>query len=246
MTWRVGSVPYVNAAPLVYALPDQGVEVVTAVPSALPALLAAGEVQAILVSSVFALVNPSLCMVDGVGIASRRKVTSVKVFSRLPLHDIQTLALDASSMTSNRLALEILRAHGSHPTTVSLPPNLSAMLDQADACVLIGDIGMSASMEGVREYDLGEEWRTLTGFPFLWAGWVGPQIPPELAKRLRDAVVVDESVAEWATENSGLPSHQVSDYLFDVMSYDLSSEVKAGYREYARRIEAPYFPQFLA
>ncbi|MFX8389395.1 MqnA/MqnD/SBP family protein, partial [Acinetobacter baumannii] len=53
MKGRVGSVPYVNAAPLVWSLERHGVEVVTAVPSGLPALLAAGEVQAILVSSVF-------------------------------------------------------------------------------------------------------------------------------------------------------------------------------------------------
>lgn len=236
--------PYVNAAPLVYGLPDQGVEVVTAVPSALPALLDAGEVQAILVSSVFALVNPDLSMVDGVGIASHRRVTSVKIFSRVPLHDIQTLALDASSMTSNRLALEILREHGSHPATLSLTPRLEAMLDQADACVLIGDIGMTAHMPGVREYDLGEEWRTLTGLPFLWAGWVGREIPDGLAAVLSQTTQVDDAVAVWSADNSGLPLEMVREYLFDVMAYRMTGPVKEGYREYARRIDAPYFPKF--
>jgi len=251
MRWRVGSVPYVNAAPLVWSLPSHEVEVVMAVPSALPELLRAGDVQAILVSSVFALMNSGLQMADGIGIASHRKVTSVKVFSRLPLRDVQTLAFDASSMTSNRLALEILRYHGSHPATISRPPNLAEMLSEADACVLIGDIGMSSHLDGVIEYDLGDEWRALTGLPFLWAGWVGNDIPAELVSAmhaaLREAQLPEAVplVVAWSSAQSGLPPETVDTYLQDIMSYQVTDSVKAGYREYARRIDAPFFPEFV-
>ena len=259
MGWRVGSVPYVNAAPLVWGLADRGIEVVYDLPSRLPALLEAGAVDAILVSSIYGLVNPDLRMVGSVGIASYGPVTSVKVFSRLPLKDIQTLALDSSSMTSNRLAIEILHSRGATPTTVSMAPDLDTMLASYDACVLIGDIGMSSHSAAVREYDLGEEWKELTGLPFLWAGWVGSSsLSDELADLLVDAGVAAgcgvglaqdptleiarEGVIKLASETSGLPEAVVRTYLTETMSFQLTDSVKRGYQEYARRIKAPHFP----
>ncbi|MES1227144.1 MAG: MqnA/MqnD/SBP family protein, partial [Armatimonadota bacterium] len=155
MGWKVGSVPYVNAAPLVWDLASRDIEVVYDVPSRLPALLEGRAVSAVLVSSIYALVNPGLRMVGGVGICSDGPVTSVKIFSRVPLHAVQSVALDASSMTSNRLALEVLRHHGASAVTQTLPPDLSSMLEICDACVLIGDIGMASHMPRIREYDLG-------------------------------------------------------------------------------------------
>ena len=262
MAWRVGSVPYVNAAPLVWGLAARGVEVVYDIPSCLPALLEVGDVQAILVSSVYALVNPGLRMVSGVGIASDGPVTSVKVFSRVPLSAVQSLALDASSMSSNRLALEVLRSYGSAPATASLPPDLGLMLSECDACVLIGDIGMSSHLPGVREYDLGDEWKEMTGLPFLWAGWVGSEaLSPELADVLTGAGLAagcgaglsdDPSTSETrekviaaAAASSGLPESTVRPYLTSTMTYPLTASVKAGFEEYARRINAPFFPSWL-
>jgi len=144
-----------------------------------------------------------------------------------------------------------LRYHGSHPATISRPPNLAEMLSEADACVLIGDIGMSSHLDGVIEYDLGDEWRALTGLPFLWAGWVGNDIPAELVSAmhaaLREAQLPEAVplVVAWSSAQSGLPPETVDTYLQDIMSYQVTDSVKAGYREYARRIDAPFFPEFV-
>lgn len=255
MVWKVGSVPYVNAAPLLWGLAEVGVEVVLAVPARLPALLEAGEVDAVLVSSIHALLNPGLRMVRPVGIASFGPVTSVKVFSRVPLHDVQSLALDASSLTSNRLALEVLAARGSTPRTVPMPPDLGAMLEECDAAVLIGDLGMTAHLPGLREYDLGEEWATMTGLPFLWAGWVGGEsLSAELASVLTRAgwssgcgagvpeTAAMRSVVGEASAQSGIAEPEVERYLATTMTYRLTAKVEAGYEEFARRIRAPHRP----
>lgn len=187
MTYTVGCVSYVNAIPLVMRFEDWGerspVRVIYDVPSRLPALLESGEAQAILVSSIDALRVPGRRMAAEVCIGSHGPVKSVRLFSKVPPKEIRTLALDASSMTSNRLARVILaERYDTDPEVVTLPPDLHSMLERADACVLIGDIGMTADGTGLHVLDLGEEWRRLTGKPFVWAAWIGNEgLTPELA-----------------------------------------------------------------
>lgn len=126
-------------------------------------------------------------MAADVCIGSHGVVKSVRLFSKVPPKEIRTLALDASSLTSNRLARVVLaERYDTDPEVLTLPPDLGAMLTQADACVLIGDIGMTAEGEGLHVLDLGEEWRKLTGKPFVWAAWIGNDgLTPELAGLLK-------------------------------------------------------------
>ena len=158
--FTVGSVPYVNAIPLTRQLERWKYlfDVRYDVPSALPAMLERGEAHAILVSSVDALRTPGRRMADGVCIGSDGEVKSVRLFSRVPPKQIRRLALDASSMTSNRLAQVILNdRYDVRPEVVTLPPHLEGMLVEADACVLIGDIGMTTVGDGLHILDLGDQ-----------------------------------------------------------------------------------------
>lgn len=174
----VGSVPYVNARPLVHWFEALGtaspIQVRYAVPSQLPALLNAGEITAALVSSIESFGPGPRQVADGICIASDGPVESVRLFSKVPFEAIETLVLDQSSLTSNRLAQILLaELHGVRPELVTHQPNLHSMLEHADACVLIGDIGMSTDGAGLHVMDLGEAWTQHTGLPFVWALWVG-------------------------------------------------------------------------
>ncbi len=173
--FRVGCVPFVNARPLVAAFdqPNEFIEVVYDVPSKLPALLDAGEVDAILVSSIELLRRDDLLPVAEVGIMSFGPVQSVRLLSKVPLAEIKTLALDESSMTSNMLAQVILAEQGVFPNLTTLPPDAETMLSTCDACVIIGDRGFEADGTGLVDFDLGAAWTDLTGLPFVWALWLG-------------------------------------------------------------------------
>lgn len=244
--FTVGSVPYVNAVPLIALFERMGMDSPVAVrydvPSRLPAMLASGEVQAILVSSIDALRNPGRQMADGVCIGSANAVRSVRLFSKVPFDEVATLALDASSMTSNRLAQIVLsEVYGATPEARPWPSELDVMLEHADAAVLIGDKGMTASAEGLHVCDLGEAWRDLTGLPFVWAGWIGDErLTPELVGWLQQAQEFahqdPESVIELARERSGWPREMVVAYLTKTMSYRLTPEMKAGMAEFGRRL----------
>jgi chorismate dehydratase len=191
----LGSVPYLNARPLIrrFEVEDRGALLRFDAPSRLPAMLDSGQADAVLVSSIEALRTPGRRMASGVCIGSDGPVRSVRLFSRVPLGDIRALALDASSLTSNRLALVLLaELYGARPRAALHSPGLREMLSKADACVLIGDQGMRADGSGLFVLDLGEAWTRLTGLPFVWAAWIGgARLTPVLAGELRAA-------AEWA------------------------------------------------
>ena len=203
--FKVGSVPYVNAIPLVHGFemwPDSSpVEVVYEVPSALPSMLDARHVDAILVSSIEALRKPGRTMAAGICIGSEGPVESVRLFSQVPFAEIRTLALDQSSMTSNALGMILLSdLYGAEPATEPAPPDLMGMLDAADACILIGDAGMTADASQLHVLDLGEAWTCLTGLPFVWAAWIGrtdldPRLAFHLAMAARDILLADEATS---------------------------------------------------
>jgi chorismate dehydratase len=254
--FTVACVPYVNAIPLVMRFEDWGeqspVRVLYDVPSRLPALIESGEVQAALVSSIDALRTPGRRVAMGVGIGSDGPVKSVRLFSKVPPSEIRTLAHDASSLTSNRLAQVILaEGYGVRPSTETHSPDLSAMLDVADACVLIGDIGMAADGAGLHVLDLGEEWRTLTGKPFLWAAWIGSEgLTPGLAAHLLagsgagwiggDGPVLDRLI-DRALAHAHWDREVIRDYYTKVMVYDLDERMLDGFREFRKRLLANGF-----
>lgn len=243
--FRVGSVPYVNATPLVWWFLAQGdrspVEVLFDVPSRLPAMLESGAVDAVLVSSVDALRTPGRRVATGACIASDGPVESVRMFSRVPFGLVQTLALDESSMTSNLLAQVVLReAYGTRPVTIALPPQIGLMLDVCEAAVLIGDIGMTAQYPGARVLDLGAAWSDGTGLPFVWALWTGgDRLTPELAGLLEESRrqgAVDgpnwPAVLDLASERADWGRETIDRYLRSCVSFECGERERAGLARY--------------
>jgi chorismate dehydratase len=265
MKYTVGSVPYVNAAPLISYFDFLGdrspVKVRTAVPALLPDLLDEGA-QAIMVSSVDALRHPDRRLVKGFGVGSNGPVESVRLFSKEPMEEIRTLALDQSSMTSNRLAQVLLHdLYAVRPQTESRPPDLRQMLEEHDACVLIGDKGFEADGRDLYVLDLGEAWTQLTELPFLWAGWIGgDSVTEELAGYLDEARLWSkcgraearrnpepsegrDHTIRFAMRNSGWSEERARHYLLETMVYDDTeqSPLFEGLREFQRRLLANGF-----
>jgi chorismate dehydratase len=261
MIYRVGCVPYLNAKPLVRLFEDMRgqipVEVVYDVPSRLPDLLSAGEVQAIMVSSIEALRVPGKRVADGVSISSQKEVLSVRLFSKVPPRMIRTVAFDRSSMTSNALARVILKERYERDVEGSdMAPSLEEMLASHDACIMIGDNGMRASGEGLHVLDLGYEWRRLTRLPFVWALWLGDEgLTPELSMWLNAAAMYGmakiDRVVWTAAEETGFSILQCENYLRRIMDYSFDDPHRAGLQEFGvflRKLDLvkpPHFPAII-
>jgi predicted solute-binding protein len=89
---------------------------------------------------------------------------------------IRSLATDNSSRTSVMLARIILRdRYGVTPQLMSLRPHLTSMLAHADAALIIGDpaLQLEPATLPFHVLDLGEEWKSMTGLPMVFAVWAG-------------------------------------------------------------------------
>lgn len=174
---RLGAVSYLNTRPLVYGL-DARPDLFTIrydVPAACAALLHAGEIDLGLIPAIEYL-RGDYRIVPGVCIGSDGPVASVALFTRVPVERIRTIVLDSSSRTSAALTrLLCAERWGIAPAVVSSPPGIAAMLEAADAALVIGDpaLEIDAHALGVEKIDLGSEWQALTGLPFVYAVWAG-------------------------------------------------------------------------
>jgi predicted solute-binding protein len=148
-----------------------------AIPAVCADRLASGNADIGIVPS-FELTKQALEIIPGAGIACHGAVRSILLISSRPAEAIRTLAADSSSRTSVELARVILaRKYGAHPQIVRQAPNLDAMLQTADAALIIGDpaLRIDPARLPYHAYDLGAEWTEMTGLPMVFAVWAARQ-----------------------------------------------------------------------
>jgi chorismate dehydratase len=199
MPVRVGAVSYLNARPLAHHLNDwpERFAVRYDPPSRCADLLHHGHIDLGLIPSV-EYAHGDYRIVPGVAVGSDGPVASVALFSRVPVQKITTIALDTSSRTSSALIRVLCARHFDiRPAFVSHPPEIAAMLVAAGAAMLIGDRALFADAAALdaEKIDLGTEWQSMTGLPFVYAFWAGaPKAlgAPDVA-RLQEARRAGES-----------------------------------------------------
>ncbi len=139
---RVGAVEYLNTKPLVYNFQELApkAELLFDFPSRLADRLATGELDVALIPSIEFFQSPGYTIVSDACIACRGPVLSVKLFSRVPVRQIRTLALDEGSRTSAALVQILLKErHAISPELGALPIGATLADTGADAVLLIGD-----------------------------------------------------------------------------------------------------------
>jgi len=222
---RVCAVGYLNSAPLVWGMlhgAEQGLfDLEFALPSECAERLAAGSTDAGLVPSI-ELARQELEIIPGAGVAARGAVRSILLVSKVEPGAIRTLAADTSSRTSVALAQMVLtRRYAARPELIVQPPDLDAMLERADAAVLIGDPALRLNLRPLpyRVMDLGQEWNEWTGLPMVFAVWgcrdkaLARELAPPLLSSCRFGLAHLEDIVRQEAPPRGLPLSLARDYL---------------------------------
>ncbi len=237
---RIGAVSYLNSKPLIEDLAElaRDAELILDVPSRLADDLSAGELDVALIPSIEVLRDAEYEIVSDACVATRGPVLSVKLFSRVPVAQIQTLALDEGSRTSAALARILLAERfGVRPATELLSLGFATENTSADAVLLIGDRAMLPPREQfVLTWDLGEEWTQWTGLPFVFAMWAARR-DCEIAD-VEDALCLSrdrgvERLADIAVREApklGITVELAHDYLAQNLHFTLGSAERAGLR----------------
>jgi chorismate dehydratase len=250
---RIAASSYLNAAPLCYSfvhgsLTSKSAFISDAAPSWCSEMLATGDADAALIPVIEYARVGALRIAPGACVASRRKVKSVVLASRVPIEKVRTVALDTSSRTSATL-IRILLEHfyGITARYDVAAPVIGEMLRSHDAALIIGDPAMLIDRSSLHVYDLAEEWLKQTGLPFVFAFWA---VRVDSAALLADAGIdfgvaraegisrIDEIAREYSA-SLGLPVPELESYLRDNISYDLDHEALRGltlYYDHARRL----------
>jgi chorismate dehydratase len=241
-TTRIGAVRYLNAKPLTHALPQTApwAEVVFDFPSRLADRLAAGDLDVAMIPSIEWLRRPEYRLVSDACIACQGPVLSVKLYGRVSVGEIRTLALDEGSRTSAVLTQILLREQfGVRPEIQPLPLGADISEVAADAVLLIGDRGM-APVNGKFEFvwDLGKRWTAWSGLPFVFALWIArPDIELEklsaaLAEARDEGLRRLEEIARRESPKLAISEAECLTYLRDHLHFHFGPREQAGLQRF--------------
>ena len=189
---RVAAINFLNPAPLMWDFEHPPLAAALALryqidrmsPSECAARLASGHADIGLVPIAALATTPGLQILPGCTIASKGRVRSLLLVRRAsqPLTKLRSVAADTASRTTVTYARILFHKWG-NPAVPFIPmsADLDAMLQRADAAILIGDPALLALEERANRFertheelvyhDLAEEWHSLTSLPFVSAVW---------------------------------------------------------------------------
>jgi chorismate dehydratase len=227
----VAAVSFLNARPLIDGLHlEPEISLITDVPSRLLETLTTSRAQVALCPIIdFQTAAAELCIVPVGAIGSDGATHTVRVFSRVPIEDLDRVHTDSDSHTSVALLEVVLDAlHGRRPALVrsGSPASTAGILPKA--VLLIGDkVVRNEPHPGLYPYqlDLGAAWKRITGLPFVFATWLARadedlgRLPSMLRQTRQDNLLrIPEIVSAHA---DGWPVDLANRYLGTILRYDL-------------------------
>lgn len=163
MKARIGSVPYLNAKPLVEGLNSVKYEA----PFQLAEDLRKRKLDAALVPVLEVLECPDYSVVEGVAIGSQNEVKSVFIAYEGALEKIKRIAIDPESKTSIALAKIIIERDFNLKVKWVKPE------EKAEAQLMIGDKALNFRQTHPQAalLDLAQAWHIQRDLPFVFAVW---------------------------------------------------------------------------
>ena len=251
---RLGHIQFINCLPLYYGMVKNDVlldvDLVRANPADLAAMLVDGELDIAPIPAIeYARNADDLVLLPDIAISSDSEVQSILLVSTVPAEELsgRTVALAGNSRTSQVLARVLLdKRWNAKPTYVEMPPDLPAMLRDADAALLIGDEAIRTyweQPEDLHVYDLGTEWKAWTGLPMVYAVWAvrrsfaeeNPAAVATVADALSGSLAycrahLDE-ISEYAARWEHFPAAHFRSY-FDALQFRFDPRYREGLARY--------------
>src|SRR5712692_3625477 len=195
---RISVVEYLNTAPLVWGFtedPLQGkYELSFTVPSKCAEALRGGAADVAIIPAIEFQRMDGVVALPGMAVAAKGVVQSILVVAKKPIERVKRLALDVSSRSSTALVRLLAKDFwGIEPEYVDAAPDPSAMLENADAALVIGDPALRIAVkmemlagkkpgggeccqgdpsempvpghEMLFVYDVAHQWHEMTGLP---------------------------------------------------------------------------------
>jgi chorismate dehydratase len=236
---RVGIVNYLNTKPLIYGLQKEPInkmiELVGAYPAKLAQMLINDEIDIGLIPVAVIPQLPSYYINGNYCIAADGEVASVCLFSEVPMHEIKEVYLDYQSRSSVALLKWLMKeSWGIHPQII--PTSDESYRDRikgTTAGLVIGDRALEQRKLSTFIYDLGSEWRAITGLPFVFAAWVSTrQLPPAFVKIFDEANAMGMDHIDEIIQETPFDSYDLKKYYMLHLSYQLDERKRQGMEKF--------------
>jgi chorismate dehydratase len=199
---RISVVQYLNTTPLVRGFThgplQRKYDLSFTVPSQCAEALRTGAADVAIIPAIEYQRIPNLVVLPDLSIASKERVRSLLIVSKLPIREVRSLALDQSSRSTQALTRILCEDRWNiTPQFTEATPDLVRMLQTSDAALVIGDPALRIAIEAeqcvkpgkdgewictgtqiglpqapkLHLYDVVHEWWQLTERPAVLAVW---------------------------------------------------------------------------
>lgn len=240
---RVGHINFINCLPLTYSFlqkkEDDTFTLTRDVPSALNQKIRTDQLDISPVSAiVYARNSEKLMLLPNLSISIEGAIRSLIIESKRPIEELDDAHIGLAAKSENThcvLKIILEKGYGLKPryTIDTIRPN---EVGDYDATLLIGDDALYTyhhKQEGYYYYDVGSEWRKMTGLPLVCAVWTvrsqyfeeNPQVVSKIAHRLvkgfEYGLKHKETAIATLNDEEIFTDQQISDYL-DLLNWSFS------------------------
>jgi len=244
---KIAAVSYLNTKPFLYGLQNHAVyndiELNLEIPARCAQHLIDGTADLGLIPVAAIPFIPNAQIVSNYCIGCEGEVNTVCIYSKVPIHSVETLQLDYQSRTSVALTKYLLKEYWKvKPHLLEAAPGYEKNIEGTTAALIIGDRTIGLNDQYPYVYDLGEIWRQHTGLPFVFAAWVSNKTLPEtfieqFNEGLQNGLNKRFEVAQLF--ESCYPEYSVHDYFFKYIQYDYTKDKKQALKRFLKSLPEP-------
>ncbi len=241
---RTGIVNYLNTRPLIYGLERQPVagqiELIGDYPARIAEKLINGEIDLGLIPVAVIPQLPEYHIIGDYCIGTEGEIASVALFSEVPMMEVEKVYLDYQSRTSVALLRFLMKEYwGINPEIIlASGEDYRQEIRGHTAGLVIGDRALEQRKISTFIYDLGSEWRKITGLPFVFAAWVSTKpLPENFVHDFNQGNALGlEKIDEIVAANP-YPLYDLKKYYTLHLSYRLDEAKKKGMQRFLEEIK---------
>ena len=235
---------YLNTKPLVYGFENgrmkDEIELVSDYPSRIAVQLLNDEID---IGLIPVAVIPNLnehYIISDYGIGASNPVASVCLFSDVPLNEITHVLMDYQSRTSAELLKILLKHHWKiSPVLIDTENGYQQAIKGTTAGLIIGDRALRQRRHSKYIYDLAQEWRAMTGLPFLFAAWVAnKKLAREFIKNFNEATAEGLQHINEIVAANPFAEYDLHTYYTKNIDYNLDAEKQEALKRFLQYLSA--------
>jgi chorismate dehydratase len=232
---RVGVVNYLNTKPLLYGLERPPIkdliELKGDYPAKLAQMLINDEIDVGLIPVAVIPQLPSYHIIGDYCIGAEGEIATVALFSEVPMNEIKKIYLDYQSRSSVALLKFLVKEYwGINPEIIQAENDAYRReIKGTTAGLVIGDRAFEQRKISTFIYDLGSEWRKITGLPFVFAAWISrKELPADFIKIFNEANAVGLTHIDEIVKETPFDLYDLSKYYSLHLSYRMDEQKKKG------------------